>query len=89
MDKQLLEELSIWEETFDRAIRLGFIHLSASEFDKIALLYAKVFDTALSKRQMKCNTCRLKALKDLGKRYFEEKNKPKKGRPKKIDIDAE
>ena len=52
-------------------------------------MYAKVFGTALTKRQMKCNTCRLKALKDLGKRYFEEKNKPKKGRPKKIDIDAE
>lgn len=95
IDKELMEKLSKWETVFSNAIKLNFIHLSASEFGEIAKLYKVVFGKTLTKSQMGCNSCRLRALKELAREYFsnkekqENKPKPKRGRPKKIDIDGE
>lgn len=106
IDKELMGKLSKWETVFNNAIKLNFIHLSASEFGEIANLYKAVFGKTLTKSQMSCNSCRLRALKELATEYFKEKdrqekerqekeiinkpiNKPKRGRPKKIDIDGE
>lgn len=93
IDKELMEKLSKWETVFSNAIKLNFIHLSASEFGEIANLYKAVFGKTLTKSQMGCNSCRLRALKELATEYFsnkeKENNKPKRGRPKKIDIDGE
>lgn len=93
IDKENMEKLSKWETVFNNAIKLNFIHLSASEFGEIANLYKAVFGKTLTKSQMGCNSCRLRALKELATEYFlnkeKENNKPKRGRPKKIDIDGE
>lgn len=93
IDKELMEKLSKWETVFSNAIKLNFIHLSASEFGEIANLYKAVFGKTLTKSQMSCNSCRLRSLKELATEYFsnkeKENNKPKRGRPKKIDIDGE
>lgn len=93
IDKELMEKLSKWEEVFNNAIKLNFIHLSPSEFGEIANFYKAVFGKTLTKSQMGCNSCRLRSLKELATEYFsnkeKENNKPKRGRPKKIDIDGE
>lgn len=118
IDKELMEKLSKWERIFNNAIKLNFIHLSASEFGEIAKLYKAVFGKTLTKSQMGCNSCRLRSLKELAREYFSNKErlekeekerlererlerlekekqeiinkpKPKRGRPKKIDIDGE
>jgi hypothetical protein len=93
IDKELMEKLSKWETVFSNAIKLNFIHLSPSEFGEIANLYKAVFGKTLTKSQMGCNSCRLRSLKELATEYFsnkeKENNKPKRGRPKKIDIDGE
>lgn len=98
MKKETYEKCLKWDKVFRNAIKLNFIHLSASEFGEIALIYAEHFGKTLTASQMGCNSCRLRSLKELGQDYLkqaeEEKKKeeeqPKKnkgGRPKKIVIE--
>lgn len=91
-----------YESIFRNALNFDFIHLTYSEFEKISDLFTEIYGKSLTKSQKNCNTCRLKAIKDLGKDYFKYANeydkiieaeekavteKPKRGRPKKIDLD--
>ena len=80
IDKELMEKLSKWETVFNNAIKLNFIHLSASEFGVIANLYKAVFGKTLTKSQMGCNSCRLRSLKELAREYFKEKERQEKER---------
>ncbi len=80
IDKELMEKLSKWETVFSNAIKLNFIHLSASEFGEIANLYKAVFGKTLTKSQMGCNSCRLRSLKELAREYFKEKERLEKER---------
>lgn len=82
IDKELMEKLSKWENVFNNAIKLNFIHLSASEFGEIANLYKAVFGKTLTKSQMSCNSCRLRSLKELAKEYFKEKEKDRQEKEK-------
>lgn len=103
MTREQFEKCKDFEQQFRWAVNSNFLHMSNTEFNKIAALYLEVFGEALTRNQMTCNTCRLKAMVRLGNDYFatqqtiaeeDKKNrieeKPKKsGRPKKIDLDAE
>jgi hypothetical protein len=103
MTIEQFEKCKDFEQQFRWAVNSNFLHMSNTEFNKIAALYLEVFGEALTRNQMTCNTCRLKAMQRLGNDYFttqqtiaeeDKKNrieeKPKKsGRPKKIDLDAE
>lgn len=86
-DKEILTALEPYESVLENAIRLSFIHLSFSEFKLFADIYEKVFEKKLTKSQLNCNSCRLSAIKRLGEKYFQLKNKPKKGRPAKINLE--
>lgn len=86
MTKEQYESLTKWEDVFDKAIKKNFIHLSNTEFNEIADVYDKLY-TPLTKRERNCNLCRLKALKKIGEDYFKYKETPKRGRPKKIDLE--
>lgn len=59
-----------WEKVLKNAVNLDFIHLSTGDFAKIAKIYNEVFASSLSVSQMNCNSCRLTALKKLGKEFF-------------------
>lgn len=86
-DKEFLEYYTQYEEVFESAINLSYLHLTYSEFEKIIIHYEDVFGKKLRKAQLNCNSCRLKILKDFGYKLREIKAKPKKGRPTKINLD--
>ena len=92
MTKEQYEKLKEYEGVLRNAVKNDYVHISGSEFSKIAEIYNEIF-TPLRKSQMNCNTCRLTALKRLGKEYFAEEEKPKegskRGRPKKIKESTE
>lgn len=100
MTKEQFEQLQPWEKTIMNAYKNSFVHMSGSDFLKVANIYAEVYGHTLTKSQMNCNTCRLNALKRLGKDYTEFKaklenpaqeekptKKSNKGRKPKINID--
>ena len=101
MTKELYEKCKAYEQQFRWAIKSSFVHMSSTEFSKVAALYKEAFGEGLTTSQMTCNTCRLNALKRLGDEYFkmqqelaeeakeertQETEKKKSGRKKKIDI---
>lgn len=90
MEKETFDKLKEYDKVFSLALNANFIHLSNGEFEEIAKLYKEALGKELTSRQKGCNTCRLKAIKELGTAYVKakEENKPKRGRPKKIDLDA-
>lgn len=68
--KEIYTKLKDHEKVLKNAVNLDFVHLSAAEFKFFADIYTEVFGVSLTRSQMNCNSCRLKALKDLGKEYF-------------------
>ena len=93
MTQEQYNKLKEKERVLINAVKNDFVHLTFVEFQFFADIYAEVFGKALRKSQMNCNTCRLNALKSLGREYLafeqneedkEEKPKKKVGRPKKI-----
>ena len=100
MTQELYEKCKAYEQSFRWAINSNFVHMTSSEFAKVAALYKEAFDDEV--KNQNCNTCRLRALQTLGKSYFEyqqeianeqkeeraeEPKKKKVGRPPKIDIE--
>lgn len=98
MNNEQLDVCQKYESVLGRAVKKNFLHISNSEFGEIAEVYDEVF-TPLTKRERNCNSCRLKAIKKLGEKYFEELENAKvqaeevittvkkRGRPKKINLD--
>lgn len=95
MTKEQYEKLQPYEKNIKNAVKNSFVHMTSSEFEKVAVIYAEIFNQQLTRSQRNCNTCRLNALKKLGEAYnayteeVQEKetadDKPKKtGRPKKL-----
>lgn len=88
MTEEIYNELKEWEGVLMNAVNNSFIHMTSTDFNKIAAIYNKLF-TPLRKGQMNCNTCRLNALRKLGEAYInynkEVPQKKKAGRPKKIE----
>lgn len=91
MDKEQLKQCEKYEDAFRLAINANFVRMSQGEFNEVAALYKEILGKTLTKGQMTCSTCRLNTMKDLGGEYFKwkeyyENEKPKRGRPKKIDL---
>lgn len=92
LTKEQYEKLQPYETNIKNAVKNSFVHMAATDFNKVADIYAEVFGVQLTKSQRGCNTCRLNALKKLGEVYNEytqkneekEKKVPKTGRPKKL-----
>lgn len=76
-NKELIEYYTQYEEVLENAISLSFIHLTYGEFMDIVKYYEDMIGTPLKKSQLNCNSCRLKALKDLGYKLRELKTKNK------------
>lgn len=95
MDKQLYERAKEFENIFRNAIKMDFLRVTPDVMTVILEIHGEVFGKPLTKSQRQCNSCKLKAIKELGKLYFEEKDKEveetpkvkKRGRPRKIDLD--
>lgn len=89
MTQKEIKLLEQWEDILDKAVNKNFLHLSNSEFGVLAKIYGDLYGP-LSKREMNCNTCRLKALKKMGNDYFRSKEKKRgPGRPRKINLEEE
>ena len=71
MTKEQFEECRKYEQEFRWAIRSNFVHMSQGDFNEVARLYKEILGVSMNKSQMTCNTCRLNALKALGKDYFD------------------
>lgn len=98
MSKEIYERLKEYENILKYAISMDYLRVTPDVFKVLAEIYKEYTGKALTKSQMNCNSCRIKAIKELGKGYYaytpeeevevvEEKPKTKKkGRPRKIDV---
>lgn len=100
MKKELYEKGKEFENIFKYALKMDFLRVTPEVFNEIMQIYEEHFGKKLSKSQKQCNTCRLKAIKEIGKVYFEEQEKQeeqeeqppksegkKRGRPRKLDVE--
>lgn len=97
MKKELYDKAKEFENIFKYAIKMDFLRVTPEVFNEIMKIYEEHFGKKLSKSQRQCNTCRLKAIKEIGKVYFEEQEKEKeqppksegkkRGRPRKLDVE--
>ena len=96
LTKEQYDKLTPWKDALRSAWKNSFVRVTATDFNKIAVIYNEVFEQPLRKGQMACNTCRLNALSKLGELYYtyvpeeekkeeEEKKPEKKTRTKKLD----
>ena len=70
MTKEQYEKISEYEQQLRWAVKSNFIHMTNTEFSKLAMMYKEFYGEALTQSQMTCNTCRLRALQRLGNDYF-------------------
>ena len=99
MNTELYTKAKEFENIFKYALKMDFLRVTPEVFDSIMKIYEEQFGKKLSKSQKQCNSCRLKAIKELGRVYFEEQEKQKKeeekkksegkkrGRPRKLDVE--
>lgn len=71
MDRETYNKLKKFEDIFKHAIKMDFLRIGWETFDEIADIYEQYFNVKMNKSQRNCNSCRLKAVKQLGKAYFE------------------
>lgn len=97
MTKEIYTKLKEYENIMKYAVSMDYLRVTPDVFKKLADIYKEHTGKALTKMQMNCNSCRLKAIKELGKDYAAyvpevetevieevvEKPKAKRGRPKK------
>lgn len=97
MKKELYDKAKEFENIFKYALKMDFLRVTPEVFNEIMKIYEEHFEKKLSKSQRQCNTCRLKAIKEIGRVYFEEQEKQKeqqpksegkkRGRPRKLDVE--
>ena len=103
MKKESYDKAKEFENIFKYALKMDFLRVTPEVFNEIMKIYEEHFQKKLSKSQKQCNTCRLKAIKEIGKVYFEEQEKQKeqekqeeqppksegkkRGRPRKLDVE--
>ena len=103
MKKELYDKAKEFENIFKYAIKMDFLRVTPEVFNEIMKIYEEHVGKQLSKSQRQCNTCRLKAIKEIGRVYFEEQEKEKeqegqegqppksegkkRGRPRKLDVE--
>ena len=74
MTEEQYKVLEKYDSQLNAALNSSFLRLTPNEFNEVAAVYDQLF-TPLRKSQRACNTCRLNALKTLGRAYKEEKDK--------------
>lgn len=88
LTKEQYEKLKEKEPILRNAVKNDYVHLTFNEFKFYADIYAEITGKPLRNSQMNCNTCKLNALKKVGKEYFDfqeqKNNKRKAGRPPKV-----
>lgn len=72
MTEEQYKVLEKYEQTLNAAVKCNFLRMGYAEFNEVAAVYDQLY-TPLRPGQRNCNTCRLNALKTLGKAYFQEK----------------
>lgn len=93
MDKKLTKEqyekLKPYDKNLIAAYKQSFVHMADADFRVVAEIYKEVFATALNPAQMRCNTCRLNALRKLGELYdkYGKEKKAQKPRKQKLEKD--
>ena len=97
MKKELYDKAKEFENIFKYALKMDFLRVTPEVFNEIMKIYEEHFQKKLSKSQKQCNTCRLKAIKEIGRVYFEEQEEQegqppksegkKRGRPRKLDVE--
>lgn len=70
MTKEQYERLEKFEAELRYAVRMNFMSMTNGKFAELVMIYKDVYGQELNHRQMGCSTCRLNALKRLGKDYF-------------------
>lgn len=70
MTKEQYERLQKFEAELRYAVRMNFMSMTNGKFAELVMIYKDLYGQELNKRQMGCSTCRLNALKRLGKDYF-------------------
>ena len=78
MKKELYDKAKEFENIFKYALKMDFLRVTPEVFNEIMKIYEEQFDRKLSKSQKQCNSCRLKAIKEIGKVYFEEQEEQEK-----------
>ena len=78
MKKELYDKAKEFENIFKYALKMDFLRVTPEVFNETMKIYEEQFDKKLSKSQKQCNSCRLKAIKEIGKVYFEEQEKQEK-----------
>lgn len=80
LTKEQYESLKPYAKHIISAYKNSFLHMSGTDFLKVAELYNDIFGETISKAKMSCNTCRLNALRKLGELYvaYEAKEKAQK-----------
>ena len=78
MKKELYDKAKEFENIFKYALKMDFLRVTPEVFNSIMEIYEEHFGKQLSKSQRQCNTCRLKAIKEIGRVYFEEQEKQEK-----------
>lgn len=89
MNTELYNKAKEFENIFRYALKMDFLRVTPEVFDSIMKIYEEQFGKKLSKSQKQCNSCRLKAIKELGRVYFEEQQKQKKEEEKKKEQQQE
>lgn len=87
LTKEQYKSLEPWEKEITNAYRNNFVHMSSENFKIVAELYKGIFGEQLTPSQMRCNTCRLNALRKLGEAYTRYGQKAQKPRKQKLEKD--
>lgn len=87
MSKEIYERLKEYENILKYALSMDYLRVTPDVFKVLAEIYKEYTGKALTKSQMNCNSCRIKAIKELGKGYYAytpEEEKEEKEEEKKI-----
>ena len=67
--EQYLKLLPV-ERQLRSSLMNNYARMSALEFDAFCALYGEIYGTPLTRNEMNCNSCRLKAIKRVANDFF-------------------
>ena len=67
MTREQYDKLNVYEQQLRWGVKSNFVHMSSVEFEKVAALYEELYGQALTQAQKNCNTCRLNAIRKMGR----------------------
>ena len=70
MTKEIYERLKEYENILKYAISMDYLRVTPDVFKVLADIYKDYTGKALTRSQLNCNSCRVKAIKELGKGYY-------------------